>query len=70
MRWIGSGQFWMRLWLAAFAVVGAWAVLTVFLWLDSVRNLNLMSVAALVLACAAGVQATLGMRKIDPKDPL
>jgi hypothetical protein len=69
-EYLSDGRFWMRLWVGVFALSFVWGVLTVFFWLDSVRNLNLISVVALVLAGAAGVQATLGMRKADPKDPL
>lgn len=69
-RLFGSGLFWMWFWAAVLAVMGVWAGLTVAFWLDSVRNLNLLSVAAVLLAPAAGFQATLGMRKADPKDPL
>jgi hypothetical protein len=68
MTFFHNGKFWMGFWGSISAVVVVWGVLTVMFWLDSVRNLNLMSVAALVLAGAAGFQATLGMRKADPDD--
>jgi hypothetical protein len=45
-----------------------WTVVTVLWFLDSVKNLNLLSLAALDLAVAAGFQATLAMRKADDKD--
>jgi uncharacterized membrane protein YeiB len=66
----GSGRFWMAFWLGVLTVMTAWAVLTALFWLDSVRNLNALSIAAVLLAPAAGFQATLGMRKADPEDPL
>jgi len=72
-RLVASGRFWMWFWtavLAVMAVMAVWAGLTVVFWMDSVRNLNLLSVAAVLLAPAAGFQATLGMRKADPEDPL
>lgn len=66
----GSGRFWMWFWAGVTAVMAVWATLTVLFWLDSVRNLNALSVAAVLLAPAAGFQATLGMRKADPEDPM
>ncbi len=66
----GSGRFWMWFWAAVLGAMAVWAVLTVAFWMDSVRNLNLLSVVAVLLAPAAGFQATLGMRKADPDDPL
>ncbi len=68
MRLIKSGRFWMILWLAFGAAFAIWAVVTVLFLLDSVRNLSLMSVAALIVAVAAGVQTTLTMRKADDAD--
>jgi hypothetical protein len=68
--WLGSGFFWMWFWAAVLALNVVWAVVTVIWLLDSVRNLNLLSLEALLLACGAGFQATLGMRKADPQDPL
>lgn len=67
---VGSGKAWMRLWLAFFAVMLVWGTLTFAFWLDSVRNLNAISVVTAWAAAAAGIQATLSMRKSDPKDPL
>lgn len=67
---LGSGRFWMTFWAASLAAVLAWGAVT-FVWLlDSVRNLNALSIVALWLACGAGFQATLSMRKADPEDPL
>lgn len=60
----------MRFWAITLIVVLVWGIVTVLFFLDSTRNLNLLSVLALWLACGAGFQATLGMRKADPEDPL
>ncbi len=68
MRLIKSGKFWMAVWLFFGAAIAIWAVITVLFLLDSVRNLSLMSVAALVIAVAAGIQTTLTMRKADARD--
>jgi hypothetical protein len=68
--WLGSGFFWMWFWTGVLALNIVWAVVTVIWLLDSVRNLNLLSLEALLLACGAGFQSTLGMRKADPQDPL
>ena len=67
---LGSGVFWIRFWAITLIVVLVWGIVTVLFFLDSTRNLNLLSVLALWLACGAGFQATLGMRKADPEDPL
>jgi len=67
---LGSGKFWMWFWVTILALVLVWGVVTVIWFLDSVKNLNMLSIVALWLAAMAGVQATLGMRKADPKDPL
>ena len=69
-RLAGSGKFWMFFWTAVFAVMVGWGVATFLWWMDSVRNLNALSIAAVWLACGAGVQSTLAMRKTDPEDPL
>jgi hypothetical protein len=58
----------MTVWLVLFAAVIAWGVVTAIWLMDSVRNLNALSIAALVIACASGVQATLAMRKADDRD--
>lgn len=65
-----SGRFWMVFWAGVVAVMSVWGLCTVLFWMDSVRNLNALSIAAVLLAPAAGFQATLGMRKADPDDPL
>jgi hypothetical protein len=67
---LGSGRFWMRFWLTVFVIMLVWGILTFLFWMDSVRNLNALSIVALLLACGAGFQSTLGMRKADPQDPL
>ena len=69
-RTLGSGRFWMWTWSVALTVIAGWGILTVIYWMDSVRNLNALSIATALLAPAAGFQATLGMRKADPDDPL
>lgn len=65
-----DGKFWMWLWTCIAAIMGVWGLLTFMFWMDSVRNLNAISVITAWLAVAAGFQATLGMRKADPEDPL
>lgn len=67
---LGSGRFWMLFWLVVGAAMVAWGVATFVWWTDSVRNLNAMTVVGLWIATAAGFQATLSMRKVDPEDPL
>lgn len=67
---LGSGAFWMRFWTVTLVLVVAWGLVTFIFFLDSTENLNVLSVVALWLACGAGFQATLGMRKADPDDPL
>lgn len=67
-RTFASGKFWMFFWAAVLAVMAGWGTLTALFWMDSVRNLNALSIAAVLLAPAAGFQATLGMRKADPGD--
>lgn len=63
-----SGKVWMTLWLLVFLGMLIWGVLTFLYWMDSVKNLNALSIAANWLACGAGVQATLSMRKADDND--
>jgi hypothetical protein len=58
----------MAVWLVFFTVMVAWGVLTALFWLDSVRNVNALSVVANIGTGAAGVQATLAMRKADVRD--
>jgi hypothetical protein len=60
----------MWFWTGVLVVMAAWGACTVLFWMDSVRNLNALSVVAVLLAPAAGFQATLGMRKADPDDDL
>lgn len=67
---LSSGRFWMWFWTAVLVIMLVWGICTVMFWFDSVRNLNYMSVMALLLACGAGFQSTLGMRKADPEDPM
>jgi len=67
---LGDGRLWMRFWVATGVAMGLWGLLTCIFWLDSVRNLNIMTVVGLWIATAAGFQATLSMRKADPKDEL
>lgn len=65
-----SGKFWMAFWACVLAAMFIWGGLTFALWMDSVRNLNALSIVAVWLAAAGGFQATLAMRKSDPRDPL
>lgn len=58
----------MTIWLVAFILMLTWGVLTFLFWMDSVKNLNALSIVANWLACGAGVQATLSMRKADEND--
>jgi hypothetical protein len=67
---IGSGRFWLVVWISVFALSFIWGVFTVAFWLDSTKNLNLMTIWGLFVAAAAGAQSTLSMRKADPEDPL
>jgi hypothetical protein len=69
-RHLGDGRFWQRFWLAW---AGIWACnipFAVTVWKRSLEYLIFISVMALVLACLAAFQASLGMRKTDPTDPL
>jgi len=66
---LASGRVWMWFWAAVLAVMVVWGGLTFALWMDSVANLNALSIAALWVACGAGFQATLAMRKADSDDP-
>lgn len=70
MTLFSSGQFWMWFWVVVLAIMMVWGTCTFLFWSDSVRNLNALSVMALWLACGAGFQSTLGMRKADPEDPM
>lgn len=68
---LGSGRAWAWFW----ALMAGQFVLHIPLVLftplgGSLRYLNTISVLALVLSCMAAFQASLGMRKADPDDPL
>lgn len=67
-RWYASGRLWMTVWLVLFAVMLVWGVLTALFWLDSVRNVNALSIVANVGMAGAGIQASLAMRKADDRD--
>lgn len=69
-RAVGSGRVWMAFWLFVLAVMAVWGGLTFAFWMDSVANLNALSIVAVWLAAGAGVQSTLAMRKADSDDPL
>jgi len=67
---LGDGRVWMRAWMVVGCIGLLWGVAT-FIWLlDSVRNLNAISVVAFWVAIMSGFQSTLGMRKADTDDPL
>lgn len=66
--WLHSGRFWMVFWICVAVVMLVWSVLTAVFWLDSTKNINALSVVANMLASAAGLQASLAMRKADNKD--
>ena len=67
---LGDGRVWMRAWIVVGCIGATWGVAT-FIWLlDSVRNLNAISVVAFWVAIMSGFQSTLGMRKADTDDPL
>lgn len=74
MRWLqrhlGDGRFWSRFWLAWAGVWFANLPFAVTILKRSLEYLIFISVMALVLACLAAFQASLGMRKTDPDDPL
>jgi hypothetical protein len=63
-----SGLFWMRVWMAVGVLAALWGIATFIWWMDSVRNLNAMTVVGLWLVVVAGFQSTLGMRKADTED--
>jgi uncharacterized protein YhhL (DUF1145 family) len=60
----------MWFWSGVAVLAMVWGVATFVFWMDSVRNLNAISVITMWLSFMAGFQATLGMRKADPEDPL
>jgi hypothetical protein len=67
-----SGRVWMWIWIAG--VGGGITIQTVCLALagelDSNWAISLMSIEGLYGMVGAGFQASLSMRKADPKDPL
>lgn len=65
---MNSGKMWMIIWLAVLAGMICWGILTAVFWMDSVRNINALSIVANVGMGAAGLQASLAMRKADRKD--
>lgn len=69
-RLLGSGKVWAAFWLTAAALhlLLIWPAETI--WAHSFRFVNAVSVEALVLGCLAAFQASMGMRKADPDDPL
>lgn len=69
-RLLGSGRFWTVFWSVVAVLTLLWGTLTFLFWMDSVRNLNAISVVTMWVSFMAGFQATLGMRKADPEDPL
>jgi hypothetical protein len=69
-RLAGSGKFWSRFWLFWMAVWIGNIPPALTVWKNSLEYLIFISVMALVLACAAAFQSSLGMRKVDPDDPL
>lgn len=54
--------------MCALFVMSCWSVATVLWLMDSVRNLNALSIAANMMATLGGLQAGLAMRKADDKD--
>jgi hypothetical protein len=69
MRWWQNGRTWMWIWCTFTGGMLIWGTLTFAFWLDSIRNLNAISVVTAWAAAAAGLQSTLSMRKADPEDP-
>lgn len=67
---IGSGKFWTRFWLVWILVWLGNLPFAMTIWKRSLEYLIFISVMALVLACCAALQSSLGMRKADPDDPL
>lgn len=58
----------MVLWIIVLGLFMCWGLLTFLFWMESVPNLNALSIAALWLACGAGIQSSLAMRKADSND--
>lgn len=68
---MSDGRFWMKFWVGVLVFVTIQTVVIgVMGQLGSVVAVSIMSVEALYFCVGAGFQATLGMRKADPKDPL
>lgn len=67
---LGDGRFWTWFWLAWIVVWLANLPFALTIWKRSLEYLIFISVMALVLASAAALQSSLGMRKTDPTDPL
>jgi hypothetical protein len=66
---LASGKFWMGFWLVVLGLTCVWGIVTVLTpLLNSTANLNMLSIVALVIASAAGMQSTLAMRKADKED--
>lgn len=69
-RALASGKTWAAFWLVIAGLTQLLIIPAETVWADSIKFLNAISVEALVLACLGGFQASLGMRKADPEDPL
>lgn len=69
-RLLASGRVWAAFWLIAAAAHCLLFYPAETWWAHSFRFVNAVSVEALVLGCLAAFQASLGMRKADPDDPL
>lgn len=69
-EFLGNGRFWMIWWIIWTTVVVVWGILSMVFWQDSILNLTMLSIFALVLACGAGFQSSLAMREADPEDDI
>lgn len=68
---MSDGRFWMWFWIAVLVLVTVQTVIIgVMGQLGSVVAVSIMSIEALYFGVGAGFQATLSMRKADPKDPM
>lgn len=67
---IGSGRAWARFWVVVAALHVPLIIPAETIWVHNLRFLNAVSVEAPILGCLAALQASLGMRKSDPEDPL
>lgn len=63
-----SGRSWMGIWIFISFIGLLWGLSTFAFLLDSVRNLNAISVVTFWVAIVAGFQSTLAMRKADKND--